>query len=179
MLIYLCLKSAPPEQFVSLKYNQTMKKVYLGTLLTLTILFILNFTKLPLLAVTEYSDCDFGAISIMDSKLKNCFVLQFSQQERAPLYAIFWKAKNHGVTTHDHKLITSINGNKFSCDKNKKAIYALQPDYSLKSLTIPDDKIDEIFQYIDVGPTKYLENNIIWKNKISPFLEIVEPTNQN
>jgi hypothetical protein len=132
-----------------------------------------------------YAGCISGSQAIRGSKLQNCFEFQFdtyegefSELKRRPLFAIVWQAHMGGVSTSDNRnLIISIHGHSIAPSRTKKAVYALQPDYSLIQLPLTHEEIDHLFSIArsrdEAGPMFYSDPT--WREKVQPNLKVVEP----
>ncbi|MCD4728358.1 MAG: hypothetical protein K8R46_11890 [Pirellulales bacterium] len=127
--------------------------------------------------------------SIPRSSLKKHYIVQFNKPglKRQPLLVIAWKAKdipsidlNHLNT--DAPAIT-INGRLMTPSRTKKAVYALQPDYSLQQLSLTETEIARLFSHItrseeravSSSDVRILPSDPYWEEKVDPHLKVVEP----
>jgi hypothetical protein len=127
--------------------------------------------------------------SIPGSKLQKFYVIQFDKAEskRRPLAVIVWKAHRAGRISLDHldKAVPaiSINGHSVTPSPTKKAIYALQPDYSLQQLPLTDEEITHLFSHITRSEERVVSSyerelfpsDPYWEQKVDPHLNAVEP----
>ena len=99
------------------------------------------------------------------------------------MFGILWVAKKCGSTTSSgNNFLTEIHGHRVSPDPHKKAIYALQPDYSLKELNLTPAEIDQLFSTEQAGldammdnrTPKRLQDDEVFKTKVFPHLVHVE-----
>ena len=96
----------------------------------------------------------FRSQSIPGSKVEKSYVIQFDKAEskRHPLVVIVWKASRTGAISlyHLDKAVPaiSINGHSVTPPPTKKAIYALQPDYSLQQLSLTEEEITPCFRIL-------------------------------
>jgi hypothetical protein len=83
------------------------------------------------------------------SKLTKFYVVQFDDpiSKRNPLFVIVWKAKISGnLGTGSGRVV--IHEHSMGSLSNKKAIYALQPDYSLQLLPLTEEEVARLFSHI-------------------------------
>jgi len=138
-------------------------------------------------ACDRYGGNIIGAAAIQESTVQACFVFQFDTYQerfdaskRRPLFAIVWQATRVGTTSSsDRGLVNSIHMHPIAPSRKHKAVYCLQPDYSLKALSLTNDEIDTLFALVssDSSTTSgmHLTFNSIWQQKVQPFLKVVEP----
>jgi hypothetical protein len=118
-----------------------------------------------------------------------CYAYQLppstSGTPKRPVYLIVWLAKLAGSTTvGPGNLLTGIHGHPISVNPDKKAVYALQPDYSLKELSLTPAEIDDLLSNREEAqasmmhdkPPKLLEAVGVFKEKVFPQLKYVEWT---
>jgi hypothetical protein len=127
--------------------------------------------------------------SIPGSPLMKHYIIQFDRPglERRPLFVIVWKASRFGRSSLGHLdravATISINSHTMTPSRAKKAVYALQPDYSLKELPLTEEEIARLFSHItrseqrDVSSDQIelLPTDPFWEQKVDPYLKIVEP----
>ena len=132
----------------------------------------------------RYAGGTSGSQLIPGSTLQNCSVFQhdtyegeWDKSKRRPLFAIVWQAKIAGSSATDNRnLTTSIHGHPVALSPAKKAVYALQPDYSLQEIALSEQEIDHLFAIADSDPDDGLRfaSDAVWREKVEPFLRIVE-----
>jgi hypothetical protein len=132
---------------------------------------------------------------VQGSKLYKDYVVQFDKAGlgRRPLVVIAWKARLHlegesvdlNHTDQDIPAIT-IDGHSVVPPRTKKAIYALQPDYSLRQLPLTEEEITRLFSHITRSQERatFDERNTLpsdpyWEQKVDPHLKVVEPSQKD
>ena len=133
--------------------------------------------------------------AIPGSKLRNYYVVQFDPHQGAraetrlwrPLFVIVWKAEGGLVSLDCRPAIAGIWINRHSVTPpaGKKAIYALQPDYSLQQLSLTEDEVTRLFSHITRSAErattaiaiqrKSLPSDPYWEQKVGPHLKVVDP----
>ena len=147
--------------------------------------------------------------SIPDSRLENRYIIQMedlpggkSRRERQPLFVIVWKAEKSTVAFDYEKPTTGIcvNGCSVTPKAGKVAVYALQPEHSLKEIPLAQEEISRLFAHITrlearlderaefLGKHRYAATmgqalieqcefpaDHYWEEKIGPHLKVVEP----
>lgn len=119
-----------------------------------------------------------------EKPLRLCFGLQgdtytgaFNPTTARPQFVILWKAQRKGNSSwgSDNK-ISEIHGNRISVSFSEKAVYALQPDYSIKRLTLTPVEVDQILQSFmtSTGVVESIPFDALWDKKILPYLPVVE-----
>jgi hypothetical protein len=117
------------------------------------------------------------------------YVMKFDKPglKRQPLLVIVWKAKGipstalSGFDTPTPVIV--VNEHLLKPPRTKKAVYALQPDYSLQPLPLTDKEIERLFSHItrseeravSVDEVQTLPPNTYWEEKVDPHLKVVEP----
>ena len=129
-----------------------------------------------------------GGEAISDSKKDQlCYAYQLpppsSTSPRTAVYLILWVAKQVGSSTEDsNNLLTEIHGHPISADLDKKAVYALQPDYSLKELRLTPAEVERLISNRQDAQTammqnqtpKRLQDDEVFKTKVFSQLAHVE-----
>jgi len=136
-------------------------------------------------AGSRYAGAISGSEAIPGSKMQNCFVFQFdtyegvySESKRRPLFAIFWQAHRAGTSgSNSRNMVISIHGHSIAPTREKKAVYALQPDYSLQQLPLTEREVDRLFSIVrsHEGDGPRLASDPAWQQKVHPKLQIIEP----
>ena len=126
--------------------------------------------------------------SLTGSSLKKYYVVQFDKPglKRQPLLVIVWKAKNSASISLWHldtaAPVIEINGHVITPPGTKKAIYTLQPNYSLQRLSLTEAEIARLFSHIvqsEERPVSAQDVEILpadpyWEEKVDPHLKDVE-----
>ena len=100
---------------------------------------------------TRYGGGAVGSEAISDNSTKHiCYAYQLpppsSTSPSTPVFLVLWLAKQAGsATTGPNNLLTEIHGHPISPDLDRKAVYALQPDYSLRELALTPAEIEHLF----------------------------------
>ena len=127
--------------------------------------------------------------SIPKSSLEKFYIVQFDKAglKRQPLLVIVWKAHDNESVDLNHLDTTAqdvaINGHRLTPSRTKKAIYALQPDYSLQQLSLTEEEIGRLFSHIvqseeravSATEVETLPPDPYWEKKVDPHLKVVEP----
>jgi hypothetical protein len=84
--------------------------------------------------------------AIPASKLKRFYVVQFGEplSSRAPMFVVVWK----GTTFGSFCTNMEINGHSVRPVSTSKAIYVLQPDYSLQRLRLSEEEITRLLSHV-------------------------------
>jgi hypothetical protein len=132
--------------------------------------------------------------TIPESKLRNQYVVQFDAHQDAhaelrqwrPRYVVVWKAEKASVSLDSCSDIASIrvNGHSVTPPAAQKAIYLLQPDYSLRQLSLSEKEISHLFSPItrlEKRATASYQRHTFptdarWEQIVDPHLKIVELT---
>ena len=117
--------------------------------------------------------------------LQLCYNLQggtyagaFDVSTAEPQFVILWKARRKGVSASDgNNRITQIHGHKITASFTEKAVYALQPDYSLKLLPLSKEQTDQILALFTPGGT--IKFGEVWNKNIAPNLITIEDPTWN
>jgi hypothetical protein len=131
----------------------------------------------------------FRVESIPGSKLGKFYVVRFDKTEskRRPLFVIVWKASDIGPVSFGHldRAVPSISIDRHALTPppTTKAIYALQPDYSLQQLSLTDEEITRLFSHITrseeravpIDERDLFPSDPYWEEKVDPHLKVVEP----
>ena len=127
-----------------------------------------------------------GSEAISDSTSEICYVYQLpppgSKSAETPLFLVLWLGKqgNKGGSVSGPNI--AIHGHPISADLDKKAVYALQPDYSLKELSLTPAEIDQLISnrqeaqasMMQSTPVRRLQDDDLFKAKVFPQLKNVE-----
>jgi hypothetical protein len=127
--------------------------------------------------------------SIPGSSLNKYYIVQFDKPglKRQPLLVIVWKAHRTESISLDHLDTDTpaimINGRLMTPSRTTKAIYALQPDYSLQQLSLTEAEIGRLFSHITRSEERavpsidleILPSDPYWDEKVHPHLKIVDP----
>jgi len=94
---------------------------------------------------------------------------------KKPLYAILWKAQSTSLASSSWQLVKMINDRKISIPKKEKAIYSLQPDFTLSTLPLKEVDVNNLFDlFLSSKGNESFYKNSIWQSQIAPNLIIVE-----
>jgi len=124
-----------------------------------------------------------GSEAISGSTEQICYEYQLpppsSTSPRTPLFVVLWLAKKAGWTSMGPYGLLKIHGHPISPDLNKKAVYALQPDYSLKELSLTPAEIDQLFSHMQDAQVsrmqgRRLQDDEVFKTKVVSQLKNVE-----
>lgn len=124
-----------------------------------------------------------GSQKIPESLLRNYYVFRFdtvkgidNKTTKKPLYAILWKAQPASASySSSWHLVKMINDGKISIPQNEKAIYSLQPDFTLSILPLKEVELNSLFElFLSTRKIEPFYNNSIWQSQIAPNLMIVE-----
>ena len=128
----------------------------------------------------QYGGGRFGGRAIPGSVLQHCYVLRNGPVPRGPsaaanpLFLILWKATNAGSCEFDARnRLVAIHDNRISVSLKMKAVYVLQPDYTLRRIDLTQDEIEHVFNLMEQNQ-KHLSDDDIWRTKVEPMLERVE-----
>ena len=153
----------------------------LGRILPLATL-LLCILGLPGCGETTRGEAFLGSQAIPGSNIQNCYVVQYrfpdsaeGSQARQPVYAILWQGTTVGVVKRSHaNWVTAIHGYPLSIDQSHNAVYALQPDYSLRELPLGPSDQQWIFSAIRSETAKQLAKEQFWQDRIAPQLHQIE-----
>ena len=121
----------------------------------------------------RYEGGSHASASIPGQTILHCYDLQKDQVGK-PLFVIIWKASMKGTCEiNGRNQLTSIHNKPIDVSYNKKAIYALQPDYSLKPIKLNESEVDHILDLINNSENPFSKDNI-WKLKIEATLNQIE-----
>ena len=86
-------------------------------------------------------------------KLYRFYIVQFEEpvSKRNPLFVIAWKATDSGSLGFDFRQPIAgivIHEHLLKPPSKTKAVYALQPDYSLQQLSLTEREIGDLFSHI-------------------------------
>jgi hypothetical protein len=124
-----------------------------------------------------------GSQKIPDSSLKNYYILRFdtlkgidNKTVKKPLYAILWKARPADTANSSSwHLVRLITAGKISIPKKEKAIYSLQPDFTLSILPLKEVELNALFDlFLSARKKEPFYKNSVWQSQIAPNLIIVE-----
>lgn len=143
---------------------------------------LLCILGLPGCGETTRGEAFLGSQAIPGSNIQNCYVVQYrfpnsaeGSQARQPVYAILWQGSTAGVVKRSHSnWVTAIHGYPLSIDRSHNAVYALQPDYSLRELPLGPSDQQWIFSAIRSETAKQLANEQFWQDRIAPQLHQIE-----
>ena len=118
-----------------------------------------------------------GSRSTDDKNAEDMFVFQYRtgvdpNTKNVPVFAIFWKRTGGAATTRmdiDNHLLM-INSHKIHFDPSKIAVYALQPDFGIKEISLSAEEKAHVFELVQENERGYFENDSVWKTKINPQL---------
>jgi hypothetical protein len=127
--------------------------------------------------------------SIPRSDLTKHYVIQFDKPgpKRQPLLVIVWKAKGipstgFGGLNTDSPVIV-VDEHQLKPPRTKKAVYALQPDYSLQQLPLTEKEIERLFSHLTRSEERVVSQIEVetlppdpyWEEKVDPHLKVVDP----
>jgi hypothetical protein len=152
--------------------------------------------------------------AIPGSKVERLYAVQFDTQPDGsprsdwhPLFVVVWKAEKLEKIIFDPILRSTvgINGHLVQPPSGQSAIYALQPDYSLKQLPFTAEETTRLFSHItaiqiqkdkrvaslvelleedqdlneklsaEFDEERRFPPNDYWEQKVDPYIQIVEP----
>ena len=92
----------------------------------------------------------------------------FDPSKERPLFVILWKGSGADRAEQDgDNRFTSINGHRLSVSFTNRAVYALQPDYSLRDLRFSEPDLSRVLNAI--AHRAPIEGDL-WTNRLSPKL---------
>jgi hypothetical protein len=94
----------------------------------------------------------------------------WDESKKRPVFVILWKGSGQTSSYDGDNRLTSINGHRLSLSLTNRAVYALQPDYSVRDLGFSDPELSEILNAI--ANDTPIEGDL-WTNKLAPRLYIV------
>jgi len=95
---------------------------------------------------------------------------EYDASKRRPLFGIVWKGRNGGSdTTNTGNQIVEINGHPITVSFRRSAVYALQPDYTLREIPLALVERDHVLGLVE-SPGGIV-NDGVWKAKITPYLQ--------
>ena len=116
--------------------------------------------------------------------LQLCYKLQgdiysrpFDPATARPQFVVLWKARRAGAISSDgNNRLSEIHGHRISVLFSDKAVYALQPDYTLKRLPLSVAETDQILQsFMDASKASgAVTFDDLWNKSVLPHLAIVE-----
>jgi hypothetical protein len=124
---------------------------------------------------------------IPGATLQKVYVVRFDTtgSKRRPIAVIVWKANPRGASLSLTRLddaapTISINGHVVKPAPTKEAVYALQPDYSLKELPLSREEVTRLFSHIvhtDEHRTRHTDDSFpqdsYWEAKVDSWLKVV------
>jgi hypothetical protein len=96
------------------------------------------------------------------------------------LFVIAWTAK-HGagsVTHSGRNLLTAIHGHPIHPSLDKRAVYGLQLDYSLKQIPLTEEQTGTLLREMQ-NADFHTSHNGLWQKEIAPHLAQVETQGGN
>ena len=118
-----------------------------------------------------------GSEPNVEGKSLDWYVLEYADTARVgtaqPLFAIVWRGGRGATAEGDGGgRITTINGYEVSPSFVKRAIYALEPDYTLNEIMMPAEDRDRLLSLMGAaeGP---LSDDPLWADAIEPALRYV------
>jgi hypothetical protein len=140
-------------------------------LLLLTVLVLLT-TSCDRRAV--YGGSSLAGYENGDQRTRTGVITQRDPQKRL-LFVIGWTAQ--GVvgrsSSSEVNFVTSIHGHAVHPDPGKHAVYALQPDYSLRELPLSEGDVRALFAEMEVEGF-HTSHSELWHKQIAPKLANVE-----
>lgn len=96
------------------------------------------------------------------------------------LFVIAWTAKHGGGSTSfsSRNIVTSIHGQAIHPSLDRRAVYALQADGSLRQVSLSDEQITTLFREMEL-PGFHTSYSDLWQKSIAPGLIRVEAKNSN
>jgi hypothetical protein len=109
-----------------------------------------------------------------DSTLGLTYELQGEWHESTvvrPVFVILWKSEINGGSTWGHGGGTCINGHPLAISLTNRAVYALQPDYTLRDMGLSEPGLSTVLNAI--AKDAPIEGGL-WTNELAPRLCIVQ-----
>ncbi len=103
----------------------------------------------------------------------------FDRAKARPKFVILWKARRKGASTYDsNNRLSEIHDRKIVVSFSDKAVYALQPNHSLKRLPLSAAETDLVLEsFMDsTQPGPAIE---LWGKSVLPNLSTVEDPTWN
>ena len=94
-----------------------------------------------------------------------------------PVFVILWKSGINSGTTWGcggeptNSAVAFINGHRLTVSNTNRAVCALQPDYTLKDIGLPEPALSTVLNAIAKGAP--IEDNL-WTNRLAPRLCFIQ-----
>ena len=127
-----------------------------------------------------------GGEAIPGSMEQICYVLQAAPpsvptpMRETPLFAVLWRARMVGdASSHSDRCfmnasVTHVHGHPISPAPKVKAVYALQPDHSLRRLNLTPAETWRLLSVMQEGKGAAFRDDDVFKTKVLPELKTVE-----
>jgi hypothetical protein len=100
------------------------------------------------------------------------FTEPWDESKARPLFVILWIGAGGATSSHDwDNRLTEISGHRLRLSFTNRAVYALQPDYSVRDLSISESDLSSILDAIAKGTA--IEGDL-WTNSLVPRLCVVQ-----
>jgi len=124
----------------------------------------------------QYGGGALGGWTQADGVTQDCYVLQLGVRDSAtpgPLFAILWTARVvGGIQRNNRNQLVTIHGFRIEVPFDRKAIYALQPDYTVTEIALSPEETDRVLNIIAAGQSP--ASDAAWQTKIALQLKVVE-----
>ena len=115
-----------------------------------------------------------GSYSHPDRRTSTCVVKQRDTQQNL-LFVIAWTTERDSVSASwsEQNLLTSIHGRPVRPRLGKKALYALQPNYTLSEVAMSEADLGALFN--DMGKEGFhASHSELWQKQVAPKLSKVD-----
>jgi hypothetical protein len=115
-----------------------------------------------------------GSYANADGETTTEVVTQRDQRGQL-LFVVAWASKHGGGSTErsGRSLLTSIHGRAVHPNLERRAVYALQGDGSLRQISLSDGQIAQLFQEME-RPGFHAAHSDFWQKAVAPQLIKVE-----
>jgi hypothetical protein len=125
----------------------------------------------------KYGGGSFGSFGNADHETTTEVVTQRDPSGQL-LFIIAWTAKHGGGSTSfsGRNVLTSIHGRAVHPSLDRRAVYALQADDSLRQIALSDEQVAALFREMDQAGF-HTSHSEFWQKAVAPSLIRVEATN--
>jgi hypothetical protein len=114
-----------------------------------------------------------GSYANADRRTQTCVTTQLDPHQKL-LFVIAWTAERAGTSSRSgQNLLNALHGHPVSPSTSRRALYALQPDHTLKEIPLNEADLTSLFDEMqkDGFHTAHSE---LWQNRVAPNLATVE-----
>lgn len=123
---------------------------------------------------TVYGGGSSGSYSNPDRQTTTCVVTQLDPQQKL-LFVVAWTAERGGGTSSrsEQNLLTTIHGHPVTPSTSKRALYALQPDHTLREIPLSEPDLKALFDEMQKEGF-HTSHSELWQKQVAPNLTKVE-----